>query len=233
MSRSFKKRALAWVDRKYRFLQKIYFRDKFMQVIFAEIWKKNTWTGKESASGPGSSLAQTKEIRRKLPIIFKKFNIKTLLDIPCGDFYWMNNTNLDALEKYIGADILSDLIKVNKKKYSTTKKIFKSLNLTRDKLPKVDLILVRDCLVHFSYDDILKSLKNIKSSSSKYILTTTFPKTIVNEDIITGYWRPLNLQKPPFSFPKPILLLNEKCTEEEGKYNDKSLGLWRIEDIVI
>ena len=44
---------------------------------------------------------------------------------------------------------------------------------------------------------------------------------------MTGDWRPLNLERPPFNLPAPALLLNEGCTEGGDTFADKSLGLWR------
>ena len=73
---------------------------------------------------------------------------------------------------------------------------------------------------------------NIKRSRILYLLTTTFPDCEENEDITTGDWRLLNLERPPFNLPPPIQLINEGCSESNGKYSDKSLGLWLIEDIV-
>jgi hypothetical protein len=60
------------------------------------------------------------------------------------------------------------------------------LDLTKDRLPKVDLILSRDALVHLSSRDCLAALANFKSSKSQYLLMTTFPAVIKNEDILTG-----------------------------------------------
>lgn len=50
---------------------------------------------------------------------------------------------------------------------------------------------------------------------------------------MTGDWRPLNLERPPFNFPPPAELLAEGCTEAEGRFLDKSLGLWAIKDLVV
>lgn len=225
------RRIFAWVDRKHKKLQKIYYKDKFMSVVFSDIWRSNVWTGEESVSGPGSSMSQTKEIRGKLPLLLKELHVKSFLDIPCGDFNWMKSVDLSYVDKYIGADIIPEMVETNNKCFSNKQRTFCLLDITKDSLPQVDLILLRDCLVHFSYEDIAKAIKNIKQSKSTYILTTIFSETVMNEDIITGYWRPLNLQKPPFNFTKPLQLLNEKCTEQKGKYKDKSLGLWKIKDI--
>jgi len=46
-----------------------------------------------------------------------------------------------------------------------------------------------------------------------------------------GGWRTLNFRFAPFNFPAPLHLLNERCTENNGKYADKSLVLWKILDI--
>jgi hypothetical protein len=97
--------------------------------------------------------------------------------------------------------------------------------------PAADLLLCRDCLVHLSFADIDKALRNIRRSSLAYLLTTTFPAESVNADIVTGDWRPLNLQAAPFNLPTPVELINEGCTEGDGAFADKSLGLWRIRDL--
>jgi hypothetical protein len=88
-------------------------------------------------------------------------------------------------------------------------------------------------MLKFSFEDIHKSLLNIKKSGSQYLLTTTFTECQSNKKIVTGDWRIINLQKPPFNFPKPLEIINEGCSEGEGTYDDKSLGLWCIEELDI
>ena len=74
--------------------------------------------------------------------------IKTMLDSPCGDYYWMRNTKLD-LGSYLGADIVSDIVAKNQKNYGSKGIEFRKLDITKDQLPKADVILCRDCLVRF------------------------------------------------------------------------------------
>jgi hypothetical protein len=82
---------------------------------------------------------------------------------------------------------------------------------------------------HFSYENIEKSIINVISSGSKYLLTTSFTKWDYNVNIENGGWRPINLLIPPFKF-KPIYLINENCTEgSDLEYNDKCLILFEIE----
>jgi hypothetical protein len=184
----------------------------------------------ESVSGPGSSLKQTAEIRRSLPLLCASFEINSLLDAPCGDYNWLRYVDL-KLEKYVGVDIVSSIIEQNRTRYQSQNRKFFVSDVTVDFLPQCDLILCRDCLVHLSFAEISSAILNFCNSGAKYLLITTFPKTQANLDIRTGDWRPLNFQLPPFNFPAPLELLNEHCSEDGGKYADKSLGLWNISEI--
>lgn len=199
-----------------------------MKDIFTDIYLRNGWGDFESVSGPGSNLSQTQIIREKLPDLIRKFSVKTFLDIPCGDFNWMQEVELD-IDLYIGADIVDEIVEINNLKYRNEHRYFTKLDLTQNPLPAVDLVFCRDCLVHLSLLDILKSLTNLKNSQSKYLLTTTFTQIENNPDIVTGGWRPLNFQKKPFCFPEPLSMINENCPTEG--FSDKSLGLWKIADI--
>jgi hypothetical protein len=200
-----------------------------MEKVFSEIYRHNLFGGSDSRSGAGSDLVQTAEIRQRLPLLLIEIGAKTMLDIPCGDFHWFKETDLDV--DYTGADVVAEIIQRNQELYGNNRRQFVTLDLTKDDLPKLDLIFCRDALVHFSFEDALGALTNIKRSGSKYLLTTTFTERDSNMNIRTGQWRPLNMVKPPFNFPSPIMIINEKCTEGDGSWGDKSLGLWKICDI--
>ena len=75
------------------------------------------------------------------------------------------------------------------------------------------------------------SLITVTPDGSGHLLTTTFAGLTSNEEILTGEWRPINLEKTPFCLPAPLTLLNEACTGYDGHFADKSLGLWRIADL--
>lgn len=195
--------------------------------VFLNIFNENHWGGTDSISGPGSDLTQTKILIKTLPKLLEEYKIKTMLDIPCGDFYWMSNVDLSKV-KYTGADIVDNII--DKCKSNHPLYDFKIMDLVNSELPSVDLIFCRDCLVHLPYEMIKKALINIKNSKSKYLLTTSF----INHDNIDthlGGWRPLNLTKDPFNLPEPILIINEGCTENNNAYFDKSMFLWKITNI--
>jgi SAM-dependent methyltransferase len=195
-----------------------------LKEVFTNIYESNLWTSEESRSGLGSELKSTEVIRRELPELFKKFKIESVLDIPCGDFNWMQHVDMNNIN-YIGADIVDKMIESNNITFPNMD--FRVLDLTESELPKVDLIFVRDLLGHFNYQNVNKALQNIIRSGSKYLLTTSFTRWHYNVDIENGGWRPINLMLQPFSL-KPIYLINEDCFEGDGQYNDKCLLLFEI-----
>jgi hypothetical protein len=193
--------------------------------VFLDIYNTNYWRDQESRSGTGSSIVKTRKLAQNLPILFEKFNIKSILDIPCGDFNWMRIVDLSNID-YVGADLVTEIVNDNKLKYP--KKQFIELDLIDGQLPYADLILIRDCLVHFPNDLVFKSLYNICLSDCKYMLVTTFPDHVNIKDIEMGKWRALNLEAEPFNFPKPIFIINEGLV---GDASDKSMALWTVEEI--
>ena len=197
---------------------------------FRHAYTTNHWGGSESPSGPGASLVQTAVVREKLPQMCRRLGVQTLLDLPCGDFSWMSLVDLRHVN-YIGADFLPELISENSRRYAGPGREFRVLNLIESALPHADLLLCRDCLVHLSFADAARAIDNLRASGISWLLTTTFPEQAVNEDIHTGDWRPINLEVAPFSWPAPVELLNEQCTEGDGQFSDKSLGLWRISEL--
>jgi len=195
---------------------------------FEYIFDVNLWGDVESRSGVGSTLPETETLRREIPLLLKDVGARSLLDIPCGDFGWLSLTELGVA--YIGADIVEALVVQNTLRHASENRRFVRLDLTTDPLPEADVVLCRDCLVHLSYANIQRALKNVKRSGAKYFLTTSFPEIERNCDIEDGDWRPLNFQCAPFNFPAPARTLVENCIEAGGAYRDKSLCLWPITD---
>lgn len=200
--------------------------------IFTKYYTHNIWNGDRSKSGPGSDIEQTMFLIRELEFLLKKYEIKTVLDIPCGDFNWMKHVNLDNII-YHGADIVDQLICDNKTKYEDKNISFSVLDLVNDTLPKADLVIVRDCFVHLQTSDVLKALNNIKESGSKYLLTTHFSwkHQKANEEINTGDWRRINLELPPYNLARPIDVIVEGNTYSQNY--DKTMSLWQIKDIEV
>ena len=200
--------------------------------IFQTIYAERIWKGRESASGRGSDSDQTRKLRAELPGILRNLEVRSLVDVPCGDFNWMSSVMRQIPDvTYIGGDLVHELVAHNIKKYAKPGIEFRVIDLLQDDLPPSDLLFCRDCLVHMSYDDIRKALSNISRARVTYVALTTFPRHAANRDIRSGRWRPLNLQAPPFALPAPVVVMEEDCTEEDGAYSDKSIAVWRVGDV--
>lgn len=188
---------------------------------FTKIYHNNSWNGQQSRSGRGSDLSQTKNIIQFIPKIIKQIGASSVLDIPCGDFNYMKNVDISC--NYIGADIVEDIIKDNKNKYPNVD--FRHLDIISDELPKCDLVICRDCLVHLSLEDCVNAIDNIKRSGSKFLLATSFLDCKINTQLPSLGWRKLNLEIKPF-FLKSIDSFNEGFFKNHNR--DKSLILVKI-----
>lgn len=199
--------------------------------IFTEYYKTNFWRGKESLSGPGSDYEQTKYLIPELSALIQSLNIKSILDVPCGDFNWMKKVDLSGI-RYIGGDIVEALIEKNNKKFKSKNISFNVIDIVNNSLEKSDLIIVRDCFVHLPNKDVMQAINNIKDSGSKYLLTTNFTWEFVmnnNIDIEVGEWRRLNLTQEPYNFKYPEKIIVEGNIQSNDR--DKTMSLWMINDL--
>lgn len=197
--------------------------------IFRRIYRRNALGDGESKSGPGSSVFRTRLLRPQITQLVADLGVRSLLDIPCGDFNWMRLTELPGVD-YVGADIVAELVERNQSRHGGPGRRFVQLDMRRDPLPRADLVLCRDGLVHLSFADIARALQQIRQSGSTYLLATTFTAHPSNSDISAGSWRPLNLEIPPFDFPAPQSILPDG-PRPDGSYPDKALALYRIADL--
>jgi hypothetical protein len=79
--------------------------------------------------------------------------------------------------------------------------------------------------------NIGKARANIQTSNLRWLIATTFTEHQQNQDAMDGDWRPLNMEAAPFGLPQAFAILNEGCSEADGAYADKSLGVWRVADL--
>lgn len=188
-----------------------------MKELFEGIYENNLWNGLESRSGTGSDTDQTRKISHALPLILGKYNIDSMLDIPCGDYHWMKDVDLRGV-KYIGADIVFKAVAKNKSNHPRVD--FRLLDITSSDLPMVDAVFCRDLLGHFSREDVKKALANIKRSGAKYLIATTFPFVVEDVDIVTGGWRPINMEH--------YGLVPLDVIDETFGSTDKYMGVYKI-----
>jgi SAM-dependent methyltransferase len=194
--------------------------------LFSQVYETAGWDSTESGSGTGSELRATVDIRDRLSELLTRLDATSMLDAPCGDLNWMQHIDL-PVEKYHGLDIVPSVIAENQRRFGNEQRQFAVADLTRDGLPKVDVVLCRDCLVHVSFQDAAAILENFKSTGATWLLLNTYPDVEANRNQFTGRnWRRLNMQLPPFNFPDPI-----ESFPDGGEVDPNQISLWRLQDL--
>ena len=206
-----------WLRKFYttRFFQLMPFSKSLIKkLVFNSIYKSNHWVQVDdtlpkqniSVSGHGSNTGteQFKNLEKNFNNFFKEYKIKSILDMPCGDFLWINEIIKNKDIEYLGIDIVNDLIEKNKIKYLNNKINFETHDIVNFKTSKLfDLIIIRDLFIHLDLDDIKKILKNLSEINFKYIALNSY-ENIINEDVLIGKHRKINLLEKPFSLKKPF-----------------------------
>ena len=190
------------------------------------VFETKTWAGKAGVhprSGPGSDMAATERLRAALPGIFARYQIKTFVDAPCGDWFWMQAVDLTGIT-YIGGDISKDLIDTVATRHSGPAIHFRHLDITSDPLPTSDLFLCRDCLFHLKFWLRWKFLENFAASDSRYLLLTMHHVAENAPVVANGGFKRFNPTKAPFNLAPPLETILE--TDERQGDDQRSLGLW-------
>ena len=200
------------------FVTKIYqklFKNKSLlrKTVFTSIFKSKHWSHGDmhdefiSVSGHGSNIntQQSENLISSLVEFIKNYKINSILDMPCGDFLWMNKLikKID-IKKYLGVDIVDDLINENIKKYKNGNINFRAFDIVNfDTSEEFDLVLMRDFFIHTNNEDIKKILLNIKNMNIKYFAFENYDIS-KNTDVIIGKHRKINLKLDPFNLESPI-----------------------------
>lgn len=182
--------------------------------IFEKIYRKKMW-GKGAPGVPYSGSGSHKEkivseyVKAVTEFIREIGADKTFIDLGCGDFN-IGKKIAPLSKKYIGCDIVEDVIEhLNQTRKSDTVE-FLVLDLVDDPLPNGDIIFVRLVLQHLKNDDI-KAFVEVLNASNGYshlILTEHLPADssfIPNIDKPTGtdnrvmFDSGVDITKPPFN----------------------------------
>lgn len=187
---------------------------------FTEVYHYNLWGDRETRSGSGSrrDSSSVADTLRALEMAVERFAIRSIADIPCGDFNWIG-TFLDQHPdvSYVGYDIVEPLIAGNRKKNPRYE--FRLLDITASVPPRADLILCKDLLNHLPNEDVHKALANFAASGSQFLLASN-NFGYKNSEIFWNWGsesRHLDITTPPFNYAAPV-------------WTKKGLGLWQLSD---
>lgn len=194
--------------------------------IFERIYQQNYWTTGESDSGPGSELETTRMYRPELISLLRSMKFTSMFDAPCGDLNWMSWV-LEAVPlSYVGGDISPTALDLAARRVPNAD--LQLFDICQDPFPECEVWHCRDALFHLSFSDIRQALENAARAKIKYALLTTHrSRWLRNLDITTGSWRYLDLERPPFNFPRAQAYLRDYRFGEFPRF----VGLWQIEQL--
>lgn len=193
--------------------------DRFARIYRTGVWLNGRASG--SLSGAGSELQSTRNIRRELPAILRQLDVRSILDVGCGDWNWMGHVDLPC--EYVGVDIVRSVIEANSARFSGPTRRFITLDAVEEPLPSCQGILCREVIFHLSFTDSRRLINNMLNSGASYLLATTDSDVEINADIRSGDFRPLNLCRRPFHFPEPLLQI-----AEDGVSKHRKLAVWPL-----
>jgi hypothetical protein len=193
-----------------------------LQTLFTRVYQDNIWGDSETRSGPGSRKDSGSVVAsiEALTMAYDQFNVRTMSDIPCGDFNWIERF-LDSRPElqYAGYDIVEQIIRKNRDRIRN--RSFSVLNIVDETPPRTDLIFCKDLLNHLKYADVRNAISRMKASGSVFLLATN-NFGYGNEDLPAGLHggesRLLDIVAAPLNFAPPI-------------WNTHYLGLWRLADL--
>ncbi len=198
-------------------------QDKNVKKVFQRIYETKVWdnpsNNSESLSGDGSTLKNTILIRQTIVRILSEYNIKTILDIGCGDWNWMKEISA-YLPDYTGIDAALNVINRNKKFQSGNIRFFNDISLSfLKKTPSkyYDLVLLRHVLEHSPTKYNVDLLKEVKRCARFALITSALhdnPET--NNGEIFGGYVPVNLLRTPYVgiLENPLQQIDDYCIGE-------------------
>lgn len=181
-------------------------RHRLLRKRFSEVFLNNEWGDEESASGPGSrrDSGSVGDALAALEMGVRDYDVRSINDIPCGDFNWMPLFLQKNAVIYRGFDIVPELVAKNKRIYPQFQ--FSCLDITSSIPPYADLVFCKDLVNHLSRLDVAKLLRNVKLSGARYLLATNNPghENVDLSELHGGLSRHLDLMAPPYSMPAPV-----------------------------
>ena len=134
------------------------------------------------SSGGGSDPYHTIEYRCFLEKFIRMNNIKSIVDIGCGDWQFSRLMNLDGI-KYVGFDVVPRMINRNLKLFSSHSIEFAVMPDNIADVPSADLLLMKDVLQHLPDNVIFEFASKVFSKFKFCLLSNSFVKLNTQKNI--------------------------------------------------
>ena len=169
---------------------------------FSTIYESNEWG---FGSGVGSLPDNNTKYIEYVQSFIKSNRMKSVVDFGCGDWKFSQYINWQGAT-YVGVDLVVGVIERNRKQFACPGVTFEVFEVI-DNLPEADLLLCKDVFQHLP-NDLARDYLSAFKRKFRFLLITNDdqPESMANQDIQAGGWRPLRLDRPPFSEAAIIVL---------------------------
>lgn len=122
------------------------------------------WRGglPETPCGHGSKLNSTIAQREWLPVMFRKYGVRSVCDIGAGDLNWIHHMPMKGIS-YRALDLVPRRPDVE------------PFDLVREIPPQADMLLCLWVLNHMPYADCQAAIANLRASGSRWLVMTDRP----------------------------------------------------------
>ncbi|ONG53385.1 hypothetical protein BKE38_12290 [Pseudoroseomonas deserti] len=167
---------------------------------FEDVYAGPGWGG---TSGPGSSPVASVDYRLFLERFIARNNIRSIVDVGCGDWQFSRYVNFGRAE-YLGIDVVPHLVERNQATYGRETVRFALAPEDPARLPKADLLLMKDVLQHLPDEEIRYYRFRVVPRYRFALLTNSFTKVQMkpkhNTDVAPGRFRTVDLRAEPYKF---------------------------------
>jgi SAM-dependent methyltransferase len=165
--------------------------------VFTEIYDNERW-GKGKGSGTGSDPSYCRKYLENLRVFLEKREIKTVLDLGCGDRQLYNGFSWQGYS-YLGVDVVP----------SVAPDLVHDFQNDPESLwtQSWDLVILKDVLMHWTNEEVVEFMDRLVKLPFKYLLITNSwkynrvpAKNALPRELDPRYsWAPLDVQKEPLS----------------------------------
>jgi SAM-dependent methyltransferase len=191
------------LPRIHRTYKRLSVAETFQNIYRAKAWGDN---GAPFCSGSGSRGPVSQQYCAFIVKFIRDHQIQSIVDLGCGDFAIGKQIVEASGARYIGVDVVPELIEHHKDTVHDPRVSFRCADITNDLPPAADLCLVRQVLQHLSNDEITKVLANLRNFSRVLISedVPSHPKSFNRDkphgpDVRSYYGSGVYVESPPFS----------------------------------
>jgi SAM-dependent methyltransferase len=186
------------------------YSDLSLPDTFRRIYSTKTWGDDGGAfySGSGSRGPVSDHYCASVIKFIQESGVRSVVDLGCGDFSIGGRIVEATGVRYVGIDVVPELIEHHRSTVRNPLVSFQLADITSDPLPQADLGLIRQVLQHLDNREIAKALRNL-GTFSRVLISEGVPvhPQSVNRDKPHGpdvrglFGSGVYVDEPPFSMP--------------------------------